>query len=105
MEGIPESMLHMLFLQNPLRCRSVVNPTPLAIENTLTVRFPLSLGTASCKHVLEHHPLDWRHDLNEFKEGMFHLFMVNHKFPILKNVWFHLSNSNLQVSLLFIYFA
>ncbi|CAH8272742.1 unnamed protein product [Arabidopsis lyrata] len=85
MEGIPESMLHMPFLQNPLRCRSVVNPTPLAIENTLTVRFPLSLGTASCKHVLEHHPLDWRHDLNEFKEGMFHLFMVNHKFPILKN--------------------
>ncbi|XP_010438146.1 PREDICTED: CST complex subunit CTC1-like isoform X3 [Camelina sativa] len=84
MEGLPESMLHMPFLHNSLRCRNVVNPTPLAIENTLTVRFSLSLGTGSCKQVYGHHSLDWRHDLNEFKGGMFHLFRVTHKFPMLK---------------------
>nr|ACX37401.1 conserved telomere maintenance component 1 [Arabidopsis thaliana] len=84
-EGIPESMLHMPFLKNPFRCSSVLNPTPLAIKNTLTVPFSLSLGTASCKHLLKHHPFDWRHDFNEFKEGFFHLFRVTHKFPILKN--------------------
>ncbi|XP_023637465.1 CST complex subunit CTC1 isoform X2 [Capsella rubella] len=85
MEGLPESMPHMPILQNSLRCGSVVNPTPLAIENTLTVRFSLSLGTGSCKHVFGHNSLDWRHDLNEFKGGMFHLFRVTHKYPILKN--------------------
>ncbi|VVB18055.1 unnamed protein product [Arabis nemorensis] len=83
-DGIHESMLHMLFLRKTLRCRSVVNPTPLAIENTLTVPFSLSFGAASC-NVLEHHSIDWRHDLNEFKGRMFHLFRVTHKFPILKN--------------------
>ncbi|XP_010421874.1 PREDICTED: CST complex subunit CTC1-like isoform X1 [Camelina sativa] len=85
MEGLPESMLHMPFLHNSLRCRNVVNPTPLAIENTLTVRFSLSLGTGSCKQVYGHHSLDWRHDLNEFKGGRFHLFRLTHKFPMLKN--------------------
>jgi hypothetical protein len=75
----------MPFLKNPFRCSSVLNPTPLAIKNTLTVPFSLSLGTASCKHLLKHHPFDWRHDFNEFKEGFFHLFRVTHKFPILKN--------------------
>ncbi|KFK32052.1 hypothetical protein AALP_AA6G193800 [Arabis alpina] len=83
-DGIPESMLHMLFLRKTLRCRSVVNPTPLAIDYTLTMPFSLSFGAASC-NVLEHHSVDWRHDLNEFKGGMFHLFRVTHKFPFLKN--------------------
>lgn len=90
MDGIPESMLHMLFLRKTLRCRSVVNPTPLAVENTLTMPFSLSFGAASC-NVLGHDSIDWRHDLNEFKGGLFHLFRVTHKFPILKNVWFHFS--------------
>lgn len=91
MEGIPESILHMPLLRNPFRCKSVVNPTPLAIENTLTVIFSLSFGAASCRNVSVHHSLDWRHDLSEFKGEMFHLFRVTHKFPILKNVWFHFS--------------
>ncbi|KAL1219943.1 CST complex subunit CTC1 [Cardamine amara subsp. amara] len=83
-EGIPESILHVPFLRNPLRCSSMVNPTPLAIENTLTLHFSLSFGAASCKNVPMYHSLDWRPDLSEFKGAMFHLFRVTHKFPILK---------------------
>ncbi|CAH2070720.1 unnamed protein product [Thlaspi arvense] len=83
-EGIPELALHTLFLQKPLPYRSVVKPAPLAIENTLTMPFSLKVGAASCRNVLVHHSIDWRHDLSEFKGERFHLFRVTHKFPILK---------------------
>ncbi|CAN8246746.1 unnamed protein product [Cochlearia groenlandica] len=83
-EGIPEPILPMLFLKNPLRCRSVVDTTPLAIEETML--FSLSIGAANCKNVHLHEPLDWKHDLNGFEAGLFHLFRVTHKFPILENV-------------------
>ncbi|CAH8380451.1 unnamed protein product [Eruca vesicaria subsp. sativa] len=81
---MPESMPHIPFLQKPLHCKILVDPTTLARENTLTVPFSLSFGAASCRTVLVDQSIDWRHDLNEFKGGRFHLFRVTHKFPFLK---------------------
>ncbi|KAJ0240964.1 CST complex subunit CTC1 [Hirschfeldia incana] len=81
---IPESMPHIPFLQKPLHYKILVDPTSLARDNTLTVPFSLSFGASSCRNVLADQSIDWRHDLNEFKGGRFHLFRVTHKFPILK---------------------
>ncbi|XP_024010167.1 CST complex subunit CTC1 isoform X2 [Eutrema salsugineum] len=83
-EGLPESILHMPLPPEPFRCRTVANPTPLAIENTSTMVLYLSFGAANCGNVLMDYSPDWRHDLNEFKEGRFHLFRVTHKFPNLE---------------------
>ncbi|KAF8106686.1 hypothetical protein N665_0135s0031 [Sinapis alba] len=80
---IPES-IHIPFLQKPLHYKILVDPTSLARNNTLTLPFSLSFGAASCRTVLVDQSIDWRHDLNEFKGGRFHLFRVTHKFPILK---------------------
>ncbi|CAF1748309.1 unnamed protein product [Brassica oleracea var. botrytis] len=81
---IPESMRHIPFLQKPLHCKILLDPTSMDSDNALTVPFSLSFGAANCKTALVDQSIDWRHDLNEFKGGRFHVFRVTHKFPILK---------------------
>ncbi|CAN7092307.1 unnamed protein product [Brassica rapa subsp. narinosa] len=81
---IPESMRHIPFLQKPLHCKILLDPTSMDSDNALTVPFSLSFGAASCRTALVDQSIDWRHDLNEFKGGRFHVFRVTHKFPILK---------------------
>ena len=94
---IPESMRHIPFLQKPLHCKILLDPTSMDSDNALTVPFSLSFGAANCKTALVDQSIDWRHDLNEFKGGRFHVFRVTHKFPILRKVCAYISKSDLHI--------